>query len=171
MIKAMSPANTLVSVDEYLRTNYKPACEYRDGVLTQKPMPTGKHAFLQTRIGHYILSAYNQFWVGSELTVRLSDDRYVVPDVAVQYLDRVQNPYPTKPIPLCVEIISPEDRFSEVMAKGQEYLDWGVPIVWIIDPEKCRAWEFTRERGLHEAHETLTAGEISISVASLFAGL
>lgn len=171
MIKAMSPAATLVSVEEYLRTSYKPACEYRDGVLTQKSMATGKHAFLQTRIGHYILSAYSQFWVGSELTVRLSAERYVVPDLAVQYLNRVQDPYPTEPIPLCVEIVSPDDRFSEVMAKSQEYLEWGVPVVWIIDPEKCRAWELTRERGLHEARVVLTAGEISISVASLFAGL
>lgn len=171
MIKAMSPAAALVTVDEYLRTNYKPACESRDGVLTQKALATGKHAFLQTRIGHYILSAYSQFWVGSELTVRLREDRYVAPDVAVQYLDRVQNPYPTKPIPLCIEIISPDDRFSEVMAKSQEYLEWGVPVVWIIDPEKCRAWELTRELGLHEAIESLTAGEIAIPLAPLFAGL
>ena len=171
MIKAMSPAATLVSVDEYLRTSYKPACEYRDGVLTQKAMPTGKHAFLQTRIGHYILSAYSQFWVGLELTVRLSEDRYVVPDVAVQYLDRVQNPYPTNPIPLCVEILSPDDRFSETVSKAEEYLAWGVPTVWIVDPEKQMAWSYDNQRGLHDATAHFIAGEISISLADLVAGL
>jgi Uma2 family endonuclease len=171
MIEAMSPASALVTVEEYLRTNYKPACEYRDGVLTQKSMPTWKHAFVISRIMKLIEAANPNVWAVSELSVCLRAERYLVPDVAVQRHDSIQDPYPSQPIPLCVEVLSPGDRLSETIAKGEEYLAWGVPMVWIVDPEKRVAWELSTVHGLHEAREALTAGEISISPAALFAGL
>ena len=40
-------AGTTISVEEYLHTNYEPACEYIDGVLRQKPMGTRKQGSLQ----------------------------------------------------------------------------------------------------------------------------
>ena len=169
----MSPTTTLISVDEYLRTSYKPACEYRDGVLTQKPIPSWKHSFLQMRIGHFILANHSDFLPGSELTVRLNENRFLVPDVAVQRKDRIQQPYPTEPVHLCIEILSPEDRLSEVIAKAEEYHAWGVPMVWIVDPVNNAAWEFSRDRPLHEVplNGALTAPEISIPLAELFSEL
>ena len=173
MMESMSPTTTLMPVDEYLRTSYKPACEYRDGVLTQKPMPTWKHSVVQMQIGHIILGRYPDFRPGSELHVRLNEGRYLVPDVAVQRKDRIQDPYPTEPIHLCVEILSPDDRFSEVLAKCEEYLAWGVPMVWIIDPVNQVAWEFSPNRPLHEVSldGSLTAPEIAIPLAEIFSAL
>ena len=166
----MAAAITLIPVEEYLQTSYKPACEYRDGVLTQKPMPTWKHSLIQIRIGQLVLVGYPDFRAGTELTVRLREGRYLVPDVAVQHKDRIQDPYPTEPVHLCVEVMSPEDRLSEVIAKGEEYLEWGVPMVWIVDPERRRGWEFSRAGGLHEVSPdgSLTADPISIPLADVF---
>ena len=173
MMESMSPTNTLMPVDEYLRTSYKPACEYRDGVLTQKSMPTWKHAALQLQIGSILLRLFPGFRPGSELTVRPRKSRYLVPDVAVQRRDRIQDPYPTEPIHLCIEILSPDDRMSEMIAKGEEYLAWGVPMVWIIDPVNQVAWEFSLNRPLHEvpANGSLTAPEISVPLDEIFSGL
>ena len=42
-------STTLISLDEYLRTSYKPACEYIDGMLRQKPMPTKLHAWIAAK--------------------------------------------------------------------------------------------------------------------------
>jgi len=84
------------------------------------------------------------------LTVRLSESRFLVPDIAVQRRDKIQDPYPTEPIHLCVEILSPDDRMSDIVARGEEYLAWGVPMVWIIDPVNHVAWEFSLNRPLHE---------------------
>jgi Uma2 family endonuclease len=53
-----------------------------------------------------------------------------------------QDPYPTKPMFLCIEILSPEDRFSEVLAKCDGYLAWGVPMTWIVDSELHRALQY-----------------------------
>ena len=173
MMESMSPTTTLMPVDEYLRLNCKPACEYRDGVLTQKPMPTWKHSLIQSRFCQLLMNAFVDFLAGSELTVRLSENRYLVPDVAVQRKDRIQDPYPTEPIHLCVEILSPDDRFSEVLAKCEEYLAWGVPMVWIIDPVNQVAWEFSPNRPLHEVSldGSLTAPEIAIPLAEIFSAL
>src|SRR5262249_43923127 len=38
---------------------------------------------------------------------------------------------------LAVEVVSPNDLAYEVEAKVVEYLNAGVPLVWVIDPEAC----------------------------------
>jgi Uma2 family endonuclease len=40
---------------------------------------------------------------------------------------------------LAVEILSPNDRAQEILDKVGEYLDAGVRIVWVIDPQERRA--------------------------------
>jgi Uma2 family endonuclease len=37
---------------------------------------------------------------------------------------------------VAIEILSPEDRHLELMQKLQEYKAWGVPHVWLVDPER-----------------------------------
>ena len=167
----MAPTSTLVPVEEYLNTNYKPACEYREGVLTQKAMPTRKHSLVQGQSCHLILSRFPEFEPAPELTVRTSPSRYLVPDLSVQLRSDIQDPYPTRPIHLCIEILSPEDRLAEAAAKCNEYAEWGVPHNWVIDPEKRRAWQYHPATGLVEvpADGALGAGPISISLTELFA--
>jgi len=162
---------TLVPVSEYLSTSYKPACEYRDGVLTQKPMPTKKHARLQYLICRMIEDRFTAFEASPELTVKLNADRFLVPDVAVELRADSQSPYPTEPIPLCIEILSPDDRFGDVLAKAEESHAWGVPVVWILDPERGTAWQSTLGGHLDRvaADGALTAGEIRLPAGEVFA--
>ena len=35
---------------------------------------------------------------------------------------------------VAIEILSPDDRYSAVLEKLQEYRDWGVPHSWVVDP-------------------------------------
>jgi Uma2 family endonuclease len=54
---------------------------------------------------------------------------------------------------LAIEALSPSDRISQVMLKVREYLDAGVRLVWIIDPEARTALVFRpdqRERIIDE---------------------
>ena len=160
-----------VSVEEYLRTTYKPACDYIDGVLRQKPMATWDHGAIQRQLGT-LTSARQCYEAATELTVRIREGKYLVPDVAVQLRGEIQRPYPTKPIFLCIEIMSPEDRFSEVLAKCDEYLAWGVPMTWIVDPDTRRAWQHAGHAPEEiAASGNLTAGDISVSLPELFSVL
>ena len=132
-----------------------------------------KHLRMQFRLNKFIDAHFPEFEAGPELTCRLRENRYLVPDVAVVRKDRIQDPYPIEPVHVCVEILSPDDRFSEVVAKCEEYLAWGVPMVWIIDPVIRVAWEFGPNRLLHEvpAGGSLTAPEIAIPLADIFSAL
>ncbi len=166
----MASVAGLVSAEEYLRTTYKPACEYIDGVLRKKPMPTYDHGSIQMQFGRLIPPPY--YLASAELTVRIREGKYLVPDVSVQLCGKLQRPYPTKPIFLCIEILSPEDRFAEVLAKCDEYLAWGVPMTWIVDPELRRAWQYSgRVPQEIPASGSLEAGEISVSLSELFSVL
>ncbi len=57
----------LVTVEEYLRTGYKPACDFIDGTLRQKPMPTWKYGLIQAHLGA-LLNAHRGYLAASELT-------------------------------------------------------------------------------------------------------
>jgi hypothetical protein len=114
-----------VPLDEYLRLTEKPYHEYRDGAVSPKALPTKFHSIIQ-----YTLMAMLQnqgVQVFPELTVPISPTKYLVPDVCVT--DDFPGPYPTEPVLLCCEILSPEDRLGAMLSKCEEYHAWGVPFL------------------------------------------
>jgi Uma2 family endonuclease len=63
-----------------------------------------------------------------------------VPDVAFVRADRAPQGEARKSFPrlapdLVVEVLSPSDRASEVVAKLEMYQEAGVPLIWLIDPD------------------------------------
>jgi Uma2 family endonuclease len=69
----------------------------------------------------------------SEVTLKVAPDLNLVPDV-IATRQNITTAYPTGPVELCLEILSPEDRIESTIAKCRHYLDWGVPRIWIINP-------------------------------------
>jgi len=165
----MATVAGLVSVEEYLRTTYKPACDYIDGALRQKPMATCDHGLIQGQFVRLIPASH--YATSPELTVRIREGKYLVPDLGVQLRSAIQKPYPTKPIFLCIEVLSPEDRFSELLAKCDDYLAWGVPMTWIVDPDRRRAWQYAGIPVEIPSAVALTAGDVSVSLPELFSVL
>ena len=88
----------------------------------------------------------------------------------MQRRDRIQDPYPIEPVHLCIEILSPGDRMSEMLAKCEDYHAWGVEATWIVDPESRQAWEYRRGSRLIEVPPdgSLTAPGISLHLARIF---
>jgi Uma2 family endonuclease len=160
-------ATALMPVDEYLRLTEKPYCEYRDGAVSPKATPTKFHAIIQYAL--LMLLRAQGVQALPELTVRVSPTRYLVPDVCVA--GDFPGPYPTDPVLLCCEILSPEDRLGAMLAKCEEYHAWGVPFGWVIDPEKCTAWEYHSAAEPVRVAATLRAGDLSIGLEELFAAL
>ena len=160
-------STTLVPVEEYLRLTEKPNCEYRDGVLYPKAMPTTFHGILEGALWFALRKPGLQAAV--EVTVRLSPTKYLVPDVMAARV--LQNPYPTEPVLLCCEILSPEDSLGATLAKCEEYHAWGVPFCWVIDPVKRTAWEYHMAAEPVRASGALHASEFSVSLEELFSAL
>jgi len=76
---------------------------------------------------------------------------------------------------LVVEIISPDDRWSEVMKKLGEYFAIGVRLAWVVDPETQSVYAFRSLTDMrrYEANDTLPGDDVlpgfSLPVAEVFA--
>lgn len=64
-------------------------------------------------------------------TVRAADALFISNE---RYARRGPSRYLDVAPELVAEILSPDDRWSEVMAKIEEYLAAGVVVVWVVDP-------------------------------------
>ena len=154
-------------VEEYLRLTAKPYAEYREGEVSTKAMPTKLHSLIQ----YALLMLLRKHGVQPlpELTVRISPSKYLVPDVVVT--NDFPGPYPTEPVLLCCEILSPEDRLGATFSKCEEYHAWGVPYCWVIDPVKRTAWEYHASGEPGRVEGALRAGELTVDLPELFSVL
>jgi Uma2 family endonuclease len=118
----------------------KPAYEYWFGEAIQKSMPTGLHGIIQIVLGHLFLRA--GWKCAGEVRLKLSRFAEPVPDLIAD--PRPIDPqYPTEPIALAIEILSPSDSLAAAVRKCAHYLDWGIGCAWIIDPERRVAYQMS----------------------------
>ncbi len=162
-----------ISVEEYLCSHYEPECELIGGELFQKPMGTLEHMDMETTL-ELILRRYQAMGKGRvahELSIRQGDDVRIPDLVFARPGAQFQNGILTDPPLLCVEILSPSQRPSELFAKCEAYHAWGVPHCWIIDPLKKLAWEYHQDSPVELIPITgsLRAGEITVGCNELFA--
>src|SRR5258708_24665281 len=136
---------TLVSVEEYLNTDYSPDCDYVDGVLEDRNVGQQKHAKVQTRIVVFLSQLFQALGalVVVEQRIKVSATRYRVPDVCVVFGADPEEAVITTPPFLCVEVLSPDDRMVRMNEKVKDYLAMGVRYVWVIDPYVGTAWAHT----------------------------
>jgi Uma2 family endonuclease len=66
--------------------------------------------------------------------VQVSPTRIRVPDVTVIKSSQFQGEIFTAPPHLCIEILSKDDTMDYMQEKIDDYLRFGIPYVWIIDP-------------------------------------
>jgi Uma2 family endonuclease len=161
-----------VSVQEYLESDYEPECELVGGALLPKPMGTLEHMEMERWIER-LLERYEQRGLGRtvrELSIRHGDDVRVPDLVFVPPDARFEGGIMMGPPFLCVEILSPSQRPSELFAKCETYHAWGVPYCWVVDPIGKLAWEYHRGAPVRllSASDSLGAGEIQIGIGELF---
>jgi len=168
----MGEITTLVSVDEYLHTAYRPDCDYVDGVLFERNVGEKDHGKAQTEILFYLRvrrEQRNTFAI-PEQRVQISATRYRVPDICVYAGPEPDEQIFTSPPFLCIENLSPEDRMSRMQQKIDDYLAFGVRYVWVVDPQTRKAWIYTSE-GSREVRNGMLRTEnpeISIPLAAVF---
>jgi Uma2 family endonuclease len=146
--------SALVSVEEYLSTDYSPDVDYVDGKLVERNVGEKDHSRLQALLTIYLGSRESEYGIRvfTELRVQISPRRFRVPDLCVTVGPEPNEQILTAPPFLCIEILSPEDRLSRIQDKIDDYLGFGVRYVWLINPQSRRGWIYTLE-GIVEARD------------------
>src|SRR5271156_1709513 len=106
---------TMITVEEYLTTVYRPDCDYVDGAVMERNLGEKDHGRLQLKLGAYFLARqalWNTYAI-VEQRVQVRPGRFRIPDVCV-LLGETDEQVLTNPPFLCVEVLSPEDRMSRV---------------------------------------------------------
>ena len=160
---------SIISVQEYLKTSYRPDCDYVDGVVLERNVGEKDHSQLQFKICLYYYLRRKEWglWAFGELRVQVSPTRYRVPDVCLTLGDP-SGQIVTSPPFACFELLSPEDRLKAMRERVEDYLTFGVPYVWILDPATRQAWRCTKG-GMQEVTELRTENlDTVVPVAGLF---
>src|SRR4051794_32344052 len=105
-------AGTLISLDEYLHTSYRPDCEYVDGLLIERNAGKRDHSILQALLVWALINAGREFgfWAYPEQRIKVAGERVRIPDVSVVLGKLAAEQVFTSPPFLCIEILSPDDR-------------------------------------------------------------
>ena len=157
-------AGTQISVEEYLHTVYRPDCDYVDGVVEERNLGERDHSWIQGRLVAFFLARFKESGIAAlpEWRFQTRPTRFRIPDVIVTR-GKPDEQILTKPPLLCIEVLSSEDRVSRTNLRIQEYLDFGVPVVWLIDPAERRVWVY-RKNGMEEAKDSVSLDGTDITV-------
>lgn len=129
-------AQAQISVEEYLRTTFDPDCEYVDGRIVERHVGERLHSRAERRLMALFetLSGRLPLFPYPALRMRVATTRYRIPDLAVFAGDDPTEQVPSRPPLIVIEVLSPDDRHSEIMEKLEDYRLWGVPHMWFVDP-------------------------------------
>jgi Uma2 family endonuclease len=149
-----------IPVEEYLRTVYRPDCDYVDGEVIERNVGERLHSQCQGLIyAHFLELGKNvDVFAFVEWRVQVARGRFRVPDLLVVAGAEPQEDILTDPPLIAIEVLSPEDRLSAMQSRLDDYLRFGVRYVWLVDPRAKRAWIHTAE-GAHEAKDLMLRTE------------
>jgi Uma2 family endonuclease len=161
-----------ISVEEYLATSYRPDCDYLEGATVERNVGDRDHSRMQISLGSYLFNR-EQDWNITALTeqrVQVRASRFRVPDITVvagtlpEHVKILHDP----PL-LCIEILSPDDSMESMQERIDDYLAFGVPCVWVVNPRSRRGYICDAD-SMHEARDGVlrVAGTpIAVPIAEL----
>ena len=161
---------TLVPVEEYLSTNYDPDCEYVDGEIVERNLGEKTHSRIQRRLTVHLDPVTKELGmeVLPEQRVQVSATRFRIPDVIV--LRESDERIVTSPPFICIEVLSKDDTMQYMQEKIDDYLRFGVPYIWIVNPRNKKGYVVTQAGMLEATSGTLETKDpvISLPLSILF---
>jgi Uma2 family endonuclease len=166
---------TQISVEQYLKTSYRPDCDYLDGEVRERNLGEFDHATLQAAIVAWFHNRRREWniLVVPEQRVQVSPRRFRIPDISVLPGDYSKDAIVRVPPLICVEVLSKDDTLREMRERVSDYLNFGVEHVWIFDPALREAFIADR-KGYHTPADgtfVVPGTPIHLSVQQIFAEL
>ncbi|MCF4968307.1 Uma2 family endonuclease [Nostoc sp. CMAA1605] len=133
-----------LTLDEFLQLpQTKPASEYIDGEIIQKPMPKTRHSRLQAKL----ITGVNEVTEAKQIAYAFPElrcsfaGRSIVPDVVILRWEHINFDEDGEPVDdmliapdWTIEILSPEQSPNRVTDKILHCLKHGCQLGWLIDP-------------------------------------
>jgi Uma2 family endonuclease len=143
-------ASSPVTAEELLRLSHpgKQVELVRGEVVVREP-PAAWHGGISNNVAFRLTAFVRELELGAVFgqdtgfQIAADPDTVRAPDVAFVRAERVveipRRSYPRIAPDLVVEVLSPDDRPGDVLAKIGEWLDAGVSLVWVLDPGAAQA--------------------------------
>jgi len=157
-----APLKSMTLAEFLLLPETKPASEYIDGHIIQKPMPQGKHSAIQGEL----VSAINGVVKSKRIARAFPElrctfgDRLTVSDLAVFLWNRIPreengeiaNVFSAAP-DWTIEVLSPDQSQTKVTKNILHCLKHGTQMGWLIDPEEQTTFVYRPKQELEVLDE------------------
>jgi Uma2 family endonuclease len=182
-VPPMAPQG-LLTADELLHVNLPDKrTELVMGVLLVREPAGGRHGRIAADLTWRLRTYVEQTKLGTVyaaetgFTLTRNPDTVRAPDVAFIRRDRLPHPEPTG-FPalapdLVVEVLSPNDRPGETLARVADWLTGGTRLVWVVDPErrKARVYREDGTEGLVTEDQALEGEDVLPGFSCSLAGI
>jgi Uma2 family endonuclease len=175
-----------ITIEEFLQLpETEPASEFINGKIIQKPMPEGEHSQLQIDLCETI----NQIAKPQKIAKAFPELRCVfgglaiIPDITVFRWERIPrlpsgriaNRFEIYP-DWAIEILSPDQKYKQVLAKLLHCAEYGTELGWLLDAEDESILVVDSDRRVRELKNSdrlpvLTGISLELNVQQVFSWL
>ena len=177
-----------LTLEEFLQLpETKPASEYIDGQIIQKPMPDGHHSVIQGELVAVINAKLRPKQIARAFIELLCtfEKRAIVPDISVYTWQRIPrqdngeiaNDFAIAP-DWIIEILSPEQSQTRLIKKILHALKYETQMGWLINPQEKSIFVYSPDKSTEifdEPESVLPVPEFAIefelTVGDLFTWL
>jgi Uma2 family endonuclease len=179
----MTPVDQITTAEQLFWANLQ-HCELIQGQLVMMSPAGFDHGRFAINIGNALANFVRARSLGIVVSAEAgfliahAPDTVRAPDVAFVRAERIPSGgvkgFFQGPPDIAIEVVSPNDRASEVTAKAQDWLQAGCLLVWIVDPETrtISVYHSRNKIAVLAETDTLTGGDLlpgfSVSVADIF---
>ena len=167
-------APTLVSLERYLHTRYRPDRDFVRGRIERRNLGEYDHNLVQKAVlmRFSLLDKQRGTRTIQEQRTRMS--RLTSTASRISAWCREARPVEqifTEPQLIAIEVLSPEDRKTRMQERLDDYRNFGIPNIWVIDPRRKIGWNCSSGEWIETERFAVDGWDITLSLPEFFAQL
>lgn len=164
---------THITLEQYLQTSYEPDAEFVNGQIEERNAGEYDHNMVQWAVLDWF-RRHDKEWKTrtiQEQRTRLNSATIRIPDVSIWPREIPVERVFSRPQLIAIEVLSPEDRHSKVQERIEDFRQFGVPNIWIVDPVKRLGWDCSDGNWIAKGRFELVGSPIYLDLNELFRDL